>query len=103
MGLIVINYEKVYNQGERFKEEATELSNIQSNLKKIGNNIKEAWKSDENALLLEQYEKTIEYLDFFINFLDKKGELLTKISGLHEESEKETTNQLERSDIKDER
>ncbi len=103
MGLIVINYEEVYNQGEKFKQEATELVKIKSNLKQIGNDIKDAWSGDESKFLLEQYEKTTEYLDFLINFLDKKGELLTKISGLHEESEKETTSQIERSDLKDER
>ena len=102
MGLIVIDYEKVYNQGIKYKEEASELSNIKSNLKEIGNNIKEAWPGEDDAVLLEQYDKTIDYLDFLIDFLDNKGDLLSKISGLHEESEKETINQIERSGLKDE-
>ena len=101
MGEIKINFEKVYNQGEKYKKASSELSTLQSNLKEIEDGIKVAWNNDENVNFMAQFEDNINYLDDFITFLDGKGELLKKISGYHEESEKEFINQMERSDLDD--
>ena len=99
MGEIKINFEKVYNQGEQYKKSSTELSNIKSNLKEIEDGIKEAWNNGENVNFIAQFEDSINYLDDFINFLDGKGELLKKLSGFHEDSEKEFISQMERSEL----
>jgi len=99
MGEIKINFEKVYKQGEKYKKTSQEISNIKSNLKEIEDGIKEAWNNDENVNFIAQFEDSINYLDDFINFIDGKGELLKKMSGFHEDSEKEFINRMERSDL----
>ena len=101
MGEIKIDFEKVYNQGEKYKKTSTELGTIKSNLKEIEDGIKVAWNNDENVNFMAQFEDSINYLDTFIAFLDGKGELLKKVSGYHEESEKEFINQMERSELND--
>lgn len=102
MGEIKIDFEKVYNQGEKYKKSSTELSNIKSNLQEIEDGIKAAWNNDENVNFIAQYEDSVNYLDNFIEFLDGKGDLLKKVSGYHEDSEKEFINQMERSELYDE-
>jgi uncharacterized protein YukE len=102
MGEIKVNFEKVYNQGEKYKTSSEELKTIKANLQSIEEGIKEAWNNDENVNFIAQYEDCVNYLDEFINFLDGKGELLKKMSGFHEDSEKEFINQMERSDLKNE-
>ena len=99
MGDIKINFEKVYNQGEKYKKASQEISSIKGNLKEIEDGIKEAWNNDENVNFIAQFDDSINYLDDFINFMDGKGELLKKMSGFHEDSEKEFINQMERSDL----
>ena len=44
--------------------------------------------------LLAFFVNDINYLSDFSNFLDGKGELLKKVSGFHEDSEKEFINQV---------
>ena len=102
MGLIIIDYDKVYEQGERYKNASLELSKIKSDLVQIEEGIKEAWNNDESVVFLDQFEDSVKYFDNFVNFLDNKGELLKKLSGIHEDSEKEFIVKMERSDLKDE-
>ncbi len=99
MGLISIDYEKVFNQGVEYKRKKEELEKIKTNLKQIESEIKEAWNSEENVVFIGQFEETIKYLDYFTNFLDNKGELLKKMSGIHEEYENEFVKNVERSDL----
>ena len=100
MGEIKVDFEKVYNQGDKYKKSSEELKTIKANLQNIEEGIKVAWNNAENVNFIAQFEDTINYLDDFINFLEGKGELLKKMSGYHEDSEKEFINQMERSDLK---
>ena len=102
MGEIKIDFEKVYKQGDKYKKSSEELSSIKANLKEIEDGIKTAWNNDENVNFIAQFEDSINYLDDFITFLDGKGELLKKVSGFHEDSEKEFIKQMERSELDNE-
>ena len=102
MTVIKINWEKVFNQGEKYKKYSEEFTGIKNTLKEIESGIKEAWSSDENVNLLADLEDHINYMDNFIEFSDQKGEALKNVSTKHDESEKEFIKQMERSDLKDE-
>ncbi len=99
MGEIKIDFEKVYNQGEKYKTSSEELKSIKSNMKSIEDGIKEAWNNDENVNFIAQFEDCVNYIDEFTGFLEGKGELLKKLSGYHQESENEFITQMERSDL----
>ena len=102
MSKIKIDFEKVYNQGEKYKKSSDQLKTLQSELKNIEDGIKTAWNNAENVDFVATFEDDINYMDNFVNFLDGKGELLKKVSGFHEDSEKEFINQMERSELNNE-
>ena len=100
MSKIKIDFEKVFKQGEKYNSSSEQLKKAKAELQNIDDGIKEAWNNDENVDFIARFEDDINYLDDFINFLEGKGELLKKVSGFHEDSEKEFISQMERSDIK---
>ena len=99
MSKIKIDFEKVQDQGDKYKSSSEQLNTLQNNLKSIEDEIKAAWNNDENVDFIARFEDDINYLSDFSNFLDGKGELLKKVSGFHEDSEKEFINQMERSEM----
>ncbi len=99
MGEIKIDFEKVYNQGEKNKTSSEELKSIKSNMKSIEDGIKEAWNNDENVNFLASFKDHINVLDEYINFLDETGDNMKNISIKHNDSELEFKKRMERSDL----
>jgi len=102
MGIIKIDFDKVYNQGEKYNNYSQDFRSYKDRLNEVKEGVKEAWASDENVNFLSLFENHINYMDNFINFVDDKGNLLKSTSKNHSDSEKEFKEQMERSDLKNE-
>lgn len=96
---IKINCRKVYDTGMYYENISSDLKTIQEKMKKISNGITEAWSGIDSQSFLASFSSHIVSLDFLIEFLNFKADLLKKTAINHNTVDREFSEKIKRSDM----
>ena len=97
MHSIKINYKKVYETSLFFKEKKEDIDEVESELKKISDTIKDVWTGDDSHNFIESFNAHINDLENVKNYLTGTGDLLEKITTRHNDTNNEFVENMERS------
>lgn len=93
-----INCREVYNTSEKYLEIKNELSDIQKELKNIGEEITEAWKGVDSHNFKVNFGLHVDSFERVIYFMEFHHELLKDNSKSHSNVDKEFDERMKRSD-----
>ena len=92
-----INPRVVYEAGDDYVAKDEELKKIQLNLRKIYNNIDNAWQGTGGHNFKTSFYKHIENLNEQIDYLEEMGDILKKNALEHDDIDNEFATKMERS------
>ena len=97
--LIRINYGKVYNTGQHYRNVAETIREKQKELRGVSSEIESAWKGADSHNFSVSFNSHIDDLDFLIDYLDYDSEVLKGCSRDHNRVDNNFVEKMKRSDI----